>query len=237
MKIDEIYGTNEWDSLGWSVTIDSTGTAFHAGINDPSGASGIGNYKAAEISDEPSSQPSSSPSTSSSPTISLPEPTPETDEFQIRSNYRRFDDSNVKWCATPDNLSIDSKIKMRPCRPFNATGPLNTQIWKMNGGRIQLAKPTNEDWCMYKHRMSLFLRICGPEGDEGFEDFSLDLNNVHTLTFTKEVGAGKPPEVTMVVYDVYKKFSKLFFVKKGSLNPSLDQWQKHYVVDPSSYTS
>ncbi len=170
------------------------------------------------------------------PTLSIPDPELESHEFQLRTNYVRFDD-NRAWCATPTALIMGSLIKMRPCRAYsNETGTVNLQIWKRNNGRIQLARPTTgEDWCMYKSRMNLFLETCGPSTDpDTLDGFKLD-DNEHTLKFIRIID-GRPSEEFVVVYDVFQKFSKLRFDRLGSLNPSMDQWETHYIFGPDDYT-
>ena len=246
--------------------IDSTGTSFIVVANDPAGSSGVKEFLADIVTDTPSSQPSESPSSAPSisqlptsmpssspsdtpsktpsslptylpsalPSVSLePSVSPDT-EFQIRTTYHRFNFDDANWCATPKVLDDNSIIRMRPCVPYNAAGPVNTQVWKRTGGRIQLAYP-DEDYCLYKQSMSLFLRLCSNNDDPGFDVFNLD-DNEHTLTFTEAITTGPAPTF-MVGFDIDRKFSKLFFMKDGNLNPSIYQWKAHYIYGPDDYVS
>ena len=199
--------------------MDSTGNNVYVATRGAESAA-ITQYEQTEVSAAPSSRPSSSPS--DVPSISsVPSNSPTHDydtEFQIRTTYDRFSYSDsTNWCATPDGLANDSKIKMRPCKSYNST-ETNIQVWsRTNNGQIKLSRPL-DNYCLKKSSKVLRLQQCSPDKEFIFtlsdNDNTLKID-ISTKTF-------------LVGFDVDRKYSQLRMYKLDTINPSLELWETKY---------
>jgi len=183
--------------------------------SDPSGTSGVREFEQAEASAVPSSQPSIFPS-------SVPNTSPTgyyEKEFQIRTTYHRLNyTSNSNWCATPEGLANDSKIKMRPCKSYSST-ETNIQVWERTiDGQIKLSRP-NDNYCLQKSS-STVLRLNQCSGDDELK-FTLD-DDAHKLAIDVSTNT------FLVGFDIDRKYSQLRLYKLGSVDPSLESWETKY---------
>ena len=208
-----MYGSSDWASVGYSVTIDQNGNNIFLGSSSGAlGSTGIIQFKKTEYSAAPSLSPSISSAPSCAPVASF------------QGGYRLSNTYNDK-CLTVATLTDGAKIVMRPCvTPPGACEPVDhttvthkKQVWESTAdGRIKLYAA---NYCLRRHK------TFGLQASECHTDdqFKFALNDTSGNVVTTVITVNGYPLV--VGFDPNKPFGLVRLYKVGTLNPTLGKWE------------